>query len=115
MLGKDDVDIKREAIWAVSNATSQATPDQFKKRVDKGIIGALCSVLSFQDARVLAVALEGLENILKDGQVILDANGDNPYAMKLELDGGIEKLEALQMHPNHQIYDRTVKILEKYF
>lgn len=79
----------------MSNATSQATPDQFKILVGKGIIGALCSVLTFQDARVLAVALEGLENILKDGQKALDGNNENPYALKLEIDGGIEKLEAL--------------------
>jgi hypothetical protein len=29
--------------------------------------------------------------------------------------GGLEMIEPLQMHPNHQIYERTVKILEEYF
>jgi Atypical Arm repeat len=32
-----------------------------------------------------------------------------------EQEGGIDKLEALQMHPNHQIYDRVIKLIESYF
>lgn len=32
-----------------------------------------------------------------------------------EQEGGLDKLEPLQMHPNHQIYERALKILEEYF
>ena len=42
-------------------------------------------------------------------------NGENEFAMILEVEGGIDKLEELQMHPNHQIYERALGILEKYF
>jgi hypothetical protein len=33
----------------------------------------------------------------------------------LENEGGIELIEQLQMHPNHQIYNRALKILEEFF
>ena len=39
--------------------------------MERGILKALCSVLTLKDARILAVALEGIENILKEG----DKNG----------------------------------------
>jgi Atypical Arm repeat len=29
--------------------------------------------------------------------------------------GGLEEIEALQVHPNHSIYERTIKILVNYF
>ena len=37
--------------------------------MEKGIIKALCSVLTMKDPRILAVALEGIENILKAGEL----------------------------------------------
>ena len=36
--------------------------------VQKGILKALTATLKMKDARILAVALEGIENILKSGQ-----------------------------------------------
>lgn len=35
--------------------------------------------------------------------------------MTLETEGGLEMIEPLQMHPNHQIYQRALGLLEKYF
>jgi len=56
------------------------------------------------------VALEGLENILKVGDP--DAS---TYIGSIEEVGGLDKLEALQTHRNHEIYEKAVSILEKYF
>jgi hypothetical protein len=36
--------------------------------VNKGILRALCSVLTMKEPRILAVALEGIENVLKAGK-----------------------------------------------
>lgn len=33
----------------------------------------------------------------------------------MEREGVIDKLEELQMHKNHLVYERTVKMLETYF
>ena len=63
----DDTEIKKEAVWAVSNCTASASFPQFAALVDKGIIKSLLATLKMQEARILAVALEGLENILRSG------------------------------------------------
>ena len=63
----DDNEIKKEAVWAVSNCTASASFVQFNTLVDRGIIKALLSTLKMNEARVLAVSLEGLDNILKSG------------------------------------------------
>ena len=68
ILTNDDVEIKKEAVWAVSNCTAGATFEQFVQLVQKSILPALTSVLKMKEPRVLAVALEGIENILKSGK-----------------------------------------------
>ena len=37
------------------------------------------------------------------------------FCIELELVGGIDKLEKLKKHKNHEIYDKTIKLLEEYF
>lgn len=68
LLIHDDIEIKKEAVWAVSNSTAGASSEQFAALVDKGILKALCAVLTMKDPRILAVALEGIENVLKAGK-----------------------------------------------
>ena len=68
ILINDDMEIKKEAVWAVSNCTAGANIQQFIALVDKGILKALSTVLKMKEARILAVALEGIENILKAGK-----------------------------------------------
>lgn len=68
LLINDDVEIKKEAVWAVSNCTAGATHEQFNALVEKGILKALATVLKMKEARVLAVALEGIDNVLKAGK-----------------------------------------------
>jgi hypothetical protein len=40
---------------------------------------------------------------------------ENRFTLVLENEGGIELIEQLQMHPNHQIYNRALKILEEFY
>ncbi len=47
---------------------SGGTNEQIKYLVSQGAIKPLCDLLSCSDARIVTVALEGLENILKVGQ-----------------------------------------------
>ena len=49
LLMNDDEDIKKEAVWAVSNCTANANIHQFKVLVKKGIIKALLSTLKMND------------------------------------------------------------------
>lgn len=83
--------------------------------VNKGILKALSSVLWMNEARLLAVALEGIDNVLKNGKEHFTQNGENQFALVFEQEGGIDRLESLQVHPNIQIYERVIKMLETYF
>ena len=65
---------------------------------------------------MLAVALEGLENILSAGEKNFKTeNGENYFAIVMETQGCIDDLEQLQQHPNHNIYQQALKIIYKYF
>eukprot|EP00944_MAST-04C_sp_MAST-4C-sp1_P016033 g16033.t1 len=116
LLNSAEFDIKKEAAWAISNATSGGTPEQINFLVSQGCVPPLCELLEVQDAKIVTVALEGLENILKTGEDLKDQNGgENPHALTVEQANGLEKIDNLQQHENNNIYERAVKILEKYF
>ena len=113
-----EFDIKKEAAWAISNATSGGSPEQIAALVGAGAIEPLCNLLDAQDARIISVALEGLDNILKVGErlrVSTDDSSVNEYAEAVEAAGGLDKIEALQQHANADVYEKSVRLLEAYF
>jgi len=85
--------------------------------VHQGCIGPLCDLLKVQDAKIITVALEGLENILKVGDVEMKQKGlpRNQMATWIEEAEGLDKIEELQQHDNDDIYNKVVKILSEYF
>jgi len=117
MLSKeDDVDIKTEAAWAITNATSGGTPEQIKYLVTHGCVRPLCDLLGCPDAKVITVALEGLENILRTGLAEATAMGAaNPYAARVDEAGGRSKLEDLQRHDDAEISIKAMDMHETYF
>lgn len=117
VLTNADFDVKKEAAWAISNATSGGTPEQIKYLVEQGCIEPLCNLLAVHDARIVSVALEGLENILRVGQKEKDASGAeyNDYARSIESVGGLDKIEGLQHHSNQEVYEKALRILEVFF
>ncbi|CAL5413064.1 unnamed protein product [Camellia sinensis] len=118
LLQTAEFDIKKEAAWAISNATSGGTHEQIKYLVGQGCIKPLCDLLVCPDPRIITVCLEGLENILKVGEVEknLGNSGDvNYYAQLIDDAEGLEKIENLQSHDNNEIYEKAVKILETYW
>lgn len=86
--------------------------------MSQGCIKPLCDLLACPDPRIVTVCLEGLENILKVGEVEknLGQSGDvNFYAQLIDEAEGLEKIENLQSHDNNEIYEKAVKILETYW
>ena len=87
------------------------------------------------DAKIIQVALSGLENILRLGhQEAKTTSGPNPYALLIEecygnwwcttqiandncliLVLGLDKIEFLQSHENMEIYQKAFNIIETYF
>ena len=117
MLANAEFDIRKEAAWGISNATSGGTPEQIKYLVVQGCIPPLCALLEVQDAKIVTVALEGLENILKVGDAEAKAQGlaQNVYATCIDEAGGLDKIEQLREHESEDVYEKAVKILETYF
>lgn len=78
----------------------------------------LCDLLICPDPRIVTVCLEGLENILKVGEADKEMgknNGVNLYAQMIDECDGLDKIENLQTHDNNEIYEKAVKILERYW
>jgi importin subunit alpha-1 len=66
-----------------------------RAQVDSGLIPPLCEMLASNEPKIVTVALEGLDNILRHGSR-LDAPV-NPYAeLVIQIDG-VSKLEAMNL------------------
>jgi hypothetical protein len=88
--------VKQEAVWALSNCTASASVEQFEYLVKLDMIKGLSSCLKLDDARILAVTLEGLSNIFLCGKkYYLDVNGFNMFAVQFEIEGYLNDLEDL--------------------
>lgn len=116
LLGTAEFDIRKEAAWAISNATSGGNAPQIKFMVQQGCIRPLCDLLSVNDPKIVMIALEGLENILKVGEEEAKiSNAANQMAIYVSEAEGLNKIEELQRHTNNEIYEKSIKILETYF
>ncbi|KTW29646.1 hypothetical protein T552_00854 [Pneumocystis carinii B80] len=118
LLANADFKTKKEACWALSNATSGglSKPDQIRYLVSQGCIKPLCDLLTCLDNKIIQVALDGLENILKIGELDKENKGGlNRFALYIEEAGGMEKIHNLQQNSNQEIYLRSYNIIEKYF
>ncbi|RVX70730.1 Importin subunit alpha [Exophiala mesophila] len=124
LLSNGDFKTRKEACWAISNATSGGLqkPDQIRYLVSQGCIKPLCDLLACPDNKIIQVALDGLENILKVGEMdkeAADARAPeaqvNRYALFIEEVGGMEKIHDCQNNANEEIYMKAYNIIERYF
>merc|ERR1711971_103380 len=94
---KNEIDISKEAMWAISNATNAGSPQQVRFLVDQGVIPALCFLLKgCHDRKTLAIALEGLENILRKGIIVQEHSESNRFTNIVEECGGVDCLKELR-------------------
>jgi importin subunit alpha-6/7 len=118
LLGSSDFKTKKEACWAISNATSGglSKPPQIRYIVERGAIRPLCELLSGMDNKIIQVALDALENILKVGEMdrATNTSHQNDYAYLIEECGGMEKIHNTQQNANQEIYQKAYDIIDKY-
>ncbi|KAK4048889.1 Importin subunit alpha-1 [Microbotryomycetes sp. JL201] len=113
-----DFKTKKEACWAISNATSGGLqdPNQIRYLVSQGCIKPLCDLLKSSDNKIIQVALDGLENILKVGEADKEHNGGvNQFASLVEEVGGMLTIHNLQHHENLEIYKKCFHLMDTYF
>ena len=106
-LDSGDWDVRKEATWVVSNIALGGTRQHVRQLVEYRPIKPLCDVLTVHDAKIVKVALETLEAVLK-----ID---DIPGTVLIDEADGLDKIEALQQHENDEIYQQAVRIIETYF
>lgn len=116
ILRNAEFDIKKEAAWAISNATCGGSEDQIRYLVQQAVTAPLCDLFKAPDPKIIMVALEGIENILRVGVKDMPRYGGiNKYAEFVEECGGLDLIEELQRHDNEEIYNKAVNILQIYF
>jgi len=85
IMGKAEFKTRKEAAWAIANAASGGSKEQIQFLVNQGCIPPLCNLLTVIDNRIVHVALNGLEHILKAGQLdALSSDCINVYAVMVE-------------------------------
>lgn len=115
LLESSELDVKKEAAWAISNATTGGKKEQIDFLLELNPLPPLLNLLDSSDVRIIKVILEGLTNILEIGENFERVDNKNDYVFQIEKAGGLEKLENLQQHPNDEIYENAIKILERFF
>jgi len=123
ILREDQFDVQKEAAWAIANITTGGNEEQTKFLVSQAAIPALCGMFGCGDAKIIIVALDAIDNILKIGHKIGQLNsensndswGGNAFCDAVDECGGLDAIEELQQHENEDVYDKCVNILKNYF
>jgi len=110
----EEFDIKKEGAHALCNACVGGSAQTISGLVYLGVLPALCSLLEAPDAELLLAVVEALEATLAAGEANSTA-GVNRCVELIDEAGGIERLEALQLHENAEVYGKVVRLLDTYF
>lgn len=114
LLETPDFEVKQEAAWVVFNAAGHGSPEQVRWLVEHGSVQRLGSLLNTAtEQRILGVVLDTLELMLKVGEQFAE-NGENHIVVLLEQIGGTRSLEKLQEDASEEIYQKIVRLLERY-
>lgn len=112
-----EFEVKKEAVWAIANTTAGGSPEQMRYLLQINVLSPLCELLTVYDPKIVAVALEALQNFLHLGeQDRIASNSEiNLVATALIDLGGFDQIEKLQTHQNSDVYNHSYTILETYF
>lgn len=85
--------------------------------VEQNAIPPLCNILNCNDNKIILVALDGLENILKAGTVesVGAENDINSYSILIEECHGLDHIFSLQTSESEAVYERSKAIIDAYF
>ena len=94
MVYKDSLEVQREAVWSLSNATACKHPELISVFVKKDIIKSMATWLRSKDSKTLVVLLEGFGNILEVGMELFGKE-QNEFCQHFENCGALDALEDL--------------------
>lgn len=100
-------DVRREAAWVVCNLITGGQQPHIAHLVEHGVIRPLCELMTVGDVKIVILAMEALEAVMKINKEV--------YSRLVDEAGGLDTLEDLQEHVNTQVYSKSVHIIETYF
>jgi importin subunit alpha-6/7 len=107
----ETINVRKEAIWTISNILTTGCRHQYKILVQLDAIDPLCEILSYmEDSKLLVIAMAALEVILVNNE-----EDNTAHDQIIEAYGGVEALEKLQEHPSNEVYEKAVYLIEKFF
>ncbi len=111
-------EVRKEAAWILANICTGGNVKNIQKLINHNALEAIVGLLDVEDVKIIMVALEALEAVLRKGQ---EAGGPSNLAQGqywidkiMDIDGQT-KLEELQEHDNDEVYHKCAGILKGYF
>ena len=103
-------EVRKESTWVVSNIATGGTDKQVISVIEAGAIDAVCSILNVNDTKMLLVALDAIECILKLGSKL-----NKDYISFVDECDGLTMIETLQEHESDEVYQKAISLIETYF
>lgn len=111
ILEKGDTKCQTEAIWAVRNVAINGAREQIIM-LCKAVLKPWCNLLRGTEWEIVYQILKGLDSFL----TIANQLGQRQrLAFMIEECGGLDHLKALQNHPEENVHDKALQILNDYF
>ncbi|EAR97700.1 armadillo/beta-catenin repeat protein (macronuclear) [Tetrahymena thermophila SB210] len=113
---EQSIHVKKEILFALSNATAQATKEQINKMVSNGLLRVFSDNLDPQyETELLIEILEGIENVMMLGRSDDLNNNQNAYSHEFEGSGCQRKIQYLYYQKSDQtVVEISDRILRSY-
>nr|XP_020756261.1 importin subunit alpha-8 [Odocoileus virginianus texanus] len=112
VLKNGEFKVQKEAVWTVANFTTGGSVDQLIQLVQAGVLEPLINLLTIPDNKIVIIILDVLFFILQAAEKISQKEN---MCLLIEGLGGLDRIEALQLHENHQVALTALNIIERHF
>ncbi|KAM5217291.1 importin subunit alpha-8 isoform 3-T5 [Hipposideros larvatus] len=112
LLKNGDFKVQKEAVWIVANFTTGGTVDQLIQLIHSGVLEPLVNLLTIQDTKIIIIILDIINFLLQAAEKHLEKEN---LCLLIEELGGVDRIEALQLHENHQVALTALNIIENHF